>query len=76
MRNAERGKIGQPAEQGGKSLQKGNDMKIIDRQATVYIYGDYARRAVYTDGKALFVKWYGEMVEVERRSSYYVSRFK
>lgn len=48
-------------------------MKKFDTQAEVVIYGETARRTVYTDGEKLFVKWYGEWVEVKRLNMFYAS---
>ncbi len=49
-------------------------MKVIDRQAVVRIWGATGIRTVYKDGEKLFVKWYGEMVEVERSVMIYVAK--
>ncbi len=48
-------------------------MKKYDVQAEVIVYGQSSRRTIYTDGEKLFVKWYGEYVEVEKRMMSYVS---
>lgn len=56
-----------------RQTTKDLSLRVIDRNAEVCIYGVRARRTIYTpdNGHTLFVKWYGEIVEVVRRQQSY-----